>query len=80
MRQRGEVVDDRRCRVRRRDVPRVRPRRKARKEMPERDLGAWGRLDESRVGVDCGRAGVGVGWCVWPFVVLSWFVVGAHDV
>ncbi len=40
MRQRGEVVDDRRCRVRRRDVPRVRPRRKARREMPERDLGA----------------------------------------
>lgn len=40
MRQRGVVVVRRRRRVRDPDVPRVAPRRKARREMPERDLGA----------------------------------------
>lgn len=61
-------------------MPRVRPRRKARREMPERDLGACGRLDGSRVRAGGGRAEGGVGVVVWPFVALSWLVVGVHVV
>lgn len=51
---------------------------KARREMPERDFGACGRLDGSRVCVVGVCAGAWVGVVVWPFVELSWFVVVVH--
>lgn len=59
---------ERRVRVRVLVRPRVRPRMKERREIPERDLRAWGRFSGLR---DNWRG-------AWPFVVLSWFVEGVH--